>query len=67
MVTARFTSRGTIAAEFTIDIDRARRLIDHWPETTPDDQQLAGQLRFFLPSVLYVTRYLDFMTGRNQR
>ncbi|MBV1919027.1 MAG: hypothetical protein KUG65_13335 [Sphingomonadaceae bacterium] len=49
-----------------IDTDLMLKSIDEWPEQTPLDPQLAAQYRFFLPAVLYVTKYVDAMTGRNR-
>jgi asparagine synthase (glutamine-hydrolysing) len=49
-----------------IDADRALADIDNWPETTPRDPLAASRLRFHLPVVLFVARYVDAMTGRNQ-
>jgi asparagine synthase (glutamine-hydrolysing) len=48
-----------------VDTDQALALLDNWPELAPDDADAAAQLRFFLPAVLYIARYVDHMTGRN--
>ena len=48
-----------------IDIGALRAALDDWPATTPANPVLADRLRFHLPAVLYIGRFLDFETGRN--
>ena len=48
-----------------IDTDRLLVAIKNWPEHTPRNEIEAAKLRFFLPAVLYIARYVDQMTGRN--
>ena len=48
-----------------LDVAAMRAALDAWPATTPSDPALADRLRFHLPAVLYIGRFLDFETGRN--
>ena len=49
-----------------IDCDHANRLLDEWPESTPQNPALAWQLLFYLPATIYVARYVAHMTGSNR-
>lgn len=48
-----------------IDVDRMVATLDDFPESTPDGQAEQSTLRFALPAVIAVGRYLDFVSGRN--
>jgi asparagine synthase (glutamine-hydrolysing) len=49
-----------------IDMDAMRAELANWPDSTPTDPVAAARLRFFLPAMLYVAKYVDAMTGRNR-
>jgi asparagine synthase (glutamine-hydrolysing) len=49
-----------------IDTDRMLHPIDTFPDTPPSDPDYVNQLRFFLPAVLYISRYVNWETGNNQ-
>jgi hypothetical protein len=40
--------------------------IDTWPDRAPAAPEEINVLRFFLPAMLYVARFVDHTTGRNQ-
>lgn len=48
-----------------IDIDRARHLLDNWPDEEPPVGALETELRFSLPSVLLMAQFVRHITGRN--
>lgn len=48
-----------------IDTDLALSVLANWPERTPDDYALQSLMKFDLPAMISVARYLDFVTGRN--
>ena len=50
-----------------VDTDAMLHLLDNWPEKTPEDHALGAHFRFFLPALIYITRYVDFETGRNRQ
>lgn len=47
------------------DTDRMRAMVKDWPNQTPDNPAALALFRFYLPSALYMARYVDAMTGRN--
>lgn len=49
------------------DFDFARSLVDAWPDSPPafTDPRFVD-LQFFLPATLLVSRYVDFVSGRNE-
>lgn len=48
-----------------IDSAAMVRAIDDWPEQAPRAPDQVDQLRFYLPAMLYVARFVDFSSGRN--
>lgn len=49
-----------------IDTQLMFRLLDSWPDRTPDDPRIASLLRFALPSMISTAKYLDYLSGRNE-
>lgn len=49
----------------SIDIEKARALIDSFPFEPPADASAGAQWRFQLPAALLIADYVDFVTGRN--
>lgn len=49
-----------------LDVEAMERAIDAWPEQAPSAPDQINQLRFYLPAILYVARFVDHTTGRNQ-
>lgn len=49
-----------------IDVEAMERAIDNWPERAPGTPEEINVLRFYLPAMLYVARFVDHTTGRNQ-
>ena len=49
-----------------VDTDRMLDAIDNFPDVKPADPDFENRLRFFLPSVLYISRYVNWVTGNNQ-
>lgn len=52
-----------------IDVEAGLALLDSWPERAPDaasaDQEYFSNLQYYLPATLMVSRYVDFVSGRN--
>jgi asparagine synthase (glutamine-hydrolysing) len=48
-----------------VDIERAMMLLDNWPAEQPAASHVEAELRFVLPSILLMSQYIDFVTGRN--
>lgn len=48
-----------------LDIDALRADLDNWPENAPTDIDTINRLRFFLPEMFTLRRYLDYVSGRN--
>lgn len=48
-----------------LDTKAMQRDLDNWPAEAPTDIGTVTRLRFALPAMAYVRRYLDFETGRN--
>lgn len=48
-----------------LDIDAIRTDLDHWPDSAPSDIDTINRLRFHLPTMFVLRRYLDFVSGRN--
>lgn len=49
-----------------LDTAAMEQVIDNWPEQAPQSLDQINQLRFYLPAMLYVARFVDHTTGRNQ-
>ena len=49
-----------------VDAAAMERAIDEWPAQPPQDPDQINQLRFYLPAMLYVARFIDHTTGRNR-
>ncbi|WP_374529791.1 asparagine synthase-related protein [Novosphingobium sp.] len=48
-----------------LDTKAMLRDLDNWPAEAPTDINTVSRLRFALPAMAYIRRYLDFETGRN--
>lgn len=48
-----------------VDTAAMLRDLDQWPATAPTDIETVTRLRFALPAMIYVRRFIDFETGRN--
>lgn len=48
-----------------LDIDALRADLDNWPQVAPTDIDTINRLRFFLPEMFSLRRYLDYVSGRN--
>ncbi|MEQ1497706.1 MAG: asparagine synthase-related protein [Novosphingobium sp.] len=49
-----------------LDVAAMERALDDWPAQAPQTRDQINQLRFYLPAMLYVARFVDHTTGRNQ-
>lgn len=49
-----------------LDVGAMEKTIDDWPARAPDDHDAINTLRFYLPAMLYVARFIDHSTGRNR-
>ena len=49
----------------SIDLEKARSLIDSFPAEPPADATAGAEWRFHLPAVMLIADYVDFVTGRN--
>ena len=49
----------------SIDLDKARALIDAFPAEPPADPTAGAEWRFHLPAAMLIADYVDFVTGRN--
>lgn len=48
-----------------LDTKAMLRDLDNWPDAAPTDIGTVSRLRFALPAMAYVRRFVDFETGRN--
>jgi len=48
-----------------LDTKAMLRDLDNWPTEAPTDIHSVSRLRFALPAMIYVRRFVDFETGRN--
>ena len=49
-----------------LDVAAMEQAIDRWPSANPTDYDTINRLRFYLPAMLYVARFIDHTTGRNR-
>ncbi|MFM5884495.1 MAG: asparagine synthase-related protein [Novosphingobium sp.] len=49
-----------------LDTAAMEQAIDAWPDQAPQAPDTINQLRFYLPAMLYVARFVDHTTGRNR-
>lgn len=49
-----------------LDLAALRSAVECWPGSTPDDYDAEIRLKFFLPANLYIARFLDYVSGRNE-
>ena len=49
----------------SIDLEKARSLIDSFPAEPPADATAGAEWRFHLPAAMLIADYVDFVTGRN--
>ncbi|MGC1271864.1 MAG: asparagine synthase-related protein [Croceibacterium sp.] len=48
-----------------VDVDRALATLDDWPTSDDEFARRENDLRFVLPSTILMSKYVDFVTGRN--
>lgn len=48
-----------------VDVDRALAMLDDWPTNDAEFAAREADLRFVLPSTILMSKYVDFVTGRN--
>ncbi len=51
----------------SINLEKARALIDSFPVQAPADPTAGAEWRFHLPAAMLIADYVDFVTGRNSR
>ena len=49
----------------SIDLEKARALIDSFPAQAPANPTAGAEWRFHLPAAMLIADYVDFVTGRN--
>lgn len=49
-----------------IDTGSMLDVLDKWPASTPSDLDVQNRLQFFLPATLYVARFVNYVSGRNE-
>lgn len=48
-----------------VDVDRALAMLDDWPANDAEFAARENDLRFVVPATILMSKYVDFVTGRN--